>query len=42
MALSRDQKKLEANIDEIRTAADSAVDMIVTGGLTGPLKVELT
>jgi len=41
MALLRDQKKLEANIDEIRTAADSAVDMIVTGGLTSPLKVEL-
>ena len=28
---------LEANIDEIRAAAGSAVGMSVTGGMTGPL-----
>ena len=32
---------LEANTDEIRAAAGSAVGMSVTGGMTGPLAVEL-
>ena len=30
---------LEANTDEIRAAAGSAVGMSVTGGMTGPLAV---
>ena len=41
MTLWSDQKMLEANIDEIRAAAGSAVGMTVTGGMTGPLAVEL-
>ena len=41
MTIWSDQKKLEANINEIRTAAGSAVGMTVTGGMTGPLAVEL-
>ena len=41
MTLWSDQKMLEANIDEIRASADSAVGMTVTGGMTGPLAVEL-
>ena len=41
MTLWRDPKMLEANIDEIRAAAGSAVGMSVTGGMTGPLAVEL-
>jgi hypothetical protein len=41
MTLWNDQKMLEANIDKIRTAAGSAVGMTVTGGMTGPLAVEL-
>ena len=41
MTLSNDPKMLEANIDEIRAAAGSAVGMSVTGGMTGPLAVEL-
>ena len=41
MTVWSDQKKLEANIDKIRTAAGSAVGMTVTGGMTGPLAVEL-
>ncbi len=32
---------LEANIDEIRAAAGSAVGMSLTGGMTDPLDVEL-
>ena len=32
---------LEASIPEIRAAAGSAVGMSVTGGMTGPLAVEL-
>ena len=34
-------KNVEANIDKIRAAAGSAVGMTVTGGMTGPLAVEL-
>ena len=41
MTLWNDPKMLEANIDEIRAAAGSAVGMSVTGGMTGPLAVEL-
>ena len=41
MTLWSDQRMLEANIDEIRAAAGSAVGMTVTGGMTGPLAVEL-
>jgi hypothetical protein len=41
MTLWSDPKMLEANIDEIRAAAGSAVGMSVTGGMTGPLAVEL-
>ena len=41
MTVWSDQKKLEANIDDIRAAAGSAVGMTVTGGMTGPLAVEL-
>jgi hypothetical protein len=41
MTLWSDQKMLEANIDEIRAAAGSAVGMSVTSGMTGPLAVEL-
>ena len=41
MTVWSDQKMLEANIDEIRAAAGSAVGMTVTGGMTGPLAVEL-
>jgi hypothetical protein len=41
MTLWSDQKMLEANIDKIRAAAGSAVGMTVTGGMTGPLAVEL-
>ena len=41
MTVWSDQKKLEANIDEIRAAAGTAVGMTVTGGMTGPLAVEL-
>ena len=41
MTLWSDQKMLEANIDKIRAAAGSAVVMTVTGGMTGPLAVEL-
>jgi hypothetical protein len=41
MTLWRDSKMLEANIDEIKAAAGSAVGMSVTGGMTGPLAVEL-
>ena len=41
MTLWSDQKMLEANIDEIRAAAGSAVGMTVTGGMTGPLAIEL-
>ena len=41
MTLWSDPKMLEANIDEIRAAAGSAVGMSVTGGVTGPLAVEL-
>jgi hypothetical protein len=41
MTLWSDQKILEANIDKIRAAASSAVGMSVTGGMTGPLAVEL-
>ena len=41
MTLWSDPKMLEANIDEIRAAASSAVGMSVTGGMTGPLAVEL-
>ena len=41
MTLWSDQKMLEANIDKIRAAAGSAVGMSVTGGMTGPLAVEL-
>ncbi len=41
MTLWSDQKMLEANIDKIRAAAGSAVSMTVTGGMTGPLAVEL-
>ncbi len=36
-----DQKMLDANIDTTRAAAGSAVGMTVTGGMTGPLAVEL-
>ena len=41
MTVWSDQKMLEANIDKIRAAAGSAVGMTVTGGMTGPLAVEL-
>ena len=41
MTLWSDQKMLEENIDKIRAAAGSAVGMTVTGGMTGPLAVEL-
>ena len=41
MTLWSDQKLLEANIDKIRASAGSAVGMTVTGGMTGPLAVEL-
>ena len=41
MTLWNDQKMLEANSDKIGTAAGSAVGMTVTGGMTGPLAVEL-
>ena len=41
MTLWSDQKMLEANIDKIIAAAGSAVGMTVTGGMTGPLAVEL-
>ena len=41
MTLWSDQKMLEANIDKIRAAAGSAVGITVTGGMTGPLAVEL-
>ena len=41
MTLWSDPKMLEANIDEIRAAAGSEVCMSVTGGMTGPLAVEL-
>ena len=41
MTLWSDQKMLEANIDEIRASAGSVVGMTVTGGMTGPLEVEL-
>lgn len=39
MTLWSDPKMLEANTDEIRAAAGSAVGMSVTGGMTGPLAV---
>ena len=42
MTLWSDQKMLEENIDKIRAAAGSAVGMTVTGGMTGPLAVELS
>ena len=41
MTLWSDQKIVEENIDKIRAAAGSAVGMTVTGGMTGPLAVEL-
>ena len=41
MTLWSDPKMLEANIDKIRAAAGSADGMTVTGGMTGPLAVEL-
>ena len=41
MTLWSDPKMLDANIDKIRAAAGSAVGMTVTGGMTGPLAVEL-
>ena len=41
MTLWSDQKLLEENIDQIRAAAGSAVGMTVTGGMTGPLALEL-
>ena len=39
MTLWSDPKMLEANTDEIRAAAGSAVGMSVTGRMTGPLAV---
>ena len=41
MTLWSDQKIVEKNIENIRAAAGSAVGMTVTGGMTGPLAVEL-
>ena len=41
MTLWSDQKIVEENIDKIRAAAGSAVGMTVTGGMTGPLAIEL-
>ena len=41
MTLWSHQKMLETNIDEIRAVAGSAVGMTVTGGMSGPLTVEL-
>ena len=41
MTLWSDQKMLEENIDKIRATLGSAVGMNVTGGMTGPLAVEL-
>ena len=41
MTVWSDQKKLEANIDEIRAAAGSAVGMTVTGGMTVLLRLSL-
>ena len=41
MTLWKSQETLDENVDKIRAAAGSAVGMTVTGGMTGPLAVEL-
>ena len=41
MTIWRDEEKLKANIDQVRAAAGSAVGMTVTGGMMGPLAIEL-
>ena len=41
MTLWSSQEQVEANIDEIRAAAGSAVGMTVTGGMMGKIAVEL-
>ena len=41
MTIWSSQEQLEANIDEIRAAASSAVGMTTTGGMMGALAVEL-
>jgi hypothetical protein len=41
MTIWSDEEKLKANIDEVRAAAASAVGMTTTGGMMGPLAVEL-
>ena len=41
MTIWSSQEQLEANIDEVRAAASSAVGMTTTGGMMGALAVEL-
>ena len=41
MTIWSDEEELKANIDQVRAAAGSAVGMTVTGGMMGPLAMEL-